>query len=213
MIFSPDDKRVVENTAVHADGTVNLGIHDGVGADDHAVGQVVVFTAFRNCARQAQVIGIELRKVGGKRHIAGTDLAGFVLYDRVHRDAVIVQQLAPNRESIKLLDPAGSLADTSAEKHIEFQPALTAEPNQRRDIQRFEKSHHGIRRVHPKRIRFSTGSRFRIDNGWFHSSHSNARSSIHLAEISFTSPPVPGIFYLTEYPVSETDRPGTGHKS
>ena len=124
MIFAPDDKRVVENTAVHADGTVNLGIHDGVGADDHAIGQVVVFTAFRNCARQAQVIGIELRKVGGKRHLAGTDLAGFVLYDRVHRDAVIVQQLAPNRESIKLLDPAGSLADTPAEKHIEFQPRL-----------------------------------------------------------------------------------------
>lgn len=63
--------------------------------------------------------------------------------------SVIVQQLAPNRESIKLLDPAGRLADTPAEKHIEFQPALAAEPNQRRDIQRFEKSHHGIRRVHP----------------------------------------------------------------
>lgn len=63
--------------------------------------------------------------------------------------SVIVQQLAPNRESIKLLDPAGRLADTPSEKHIEFQPALAAEPNQRRDIQRFEKSHHGIRRVHP----------------------------------------------------------------
>lgn len=63
-----------------------------------------------------------------------------------------MQQLAPNRESIKLLDPAGRLADTPAEKHIEFQPALAAEPNQRRDIQRFEKSHHRIRRVHPKRI-------------------------------------------------------------
>ena len=53
--------------------------------------------------------------------------------------SVIVQQLAPNRESIKLLDPAGRLADTPAEKHIEFQSALAAEPNQRRDIQRFEK--------------------------------------------------------------------------
>ena len=35
----------------------------------------------------------------------------------------------------------------------------------------------------------------------------------HLAEISFTSPPVPGIFYPTEYFVSETDRPGTEHRS
>ena len=70
-----------------------------------------------------------------------------------------------------------------------------------------------IRRVHPKRIRLSTGSRFRIDNGRFHSSHSNARSFIHLVKISFTSPPAPGIFYPTEYSVSETDRPGTGHRS
>ena len=70
-----------------------------------------------------------------------------------------------------------------------------------------------IRRVHPKRIRLSTGSRFRINNGRFHSSHSNARSSIHLAKISFTSPPAPGIFYPTEYSVSETDRPGTEHRS
>ena len=124
-----------------------------------------------------------------------------------------MQQLAPNRESIKLLDLAGRLADTPSEKHIEFQPALAAEPNQRRDIQRFEKSHHGIRRVHPKRIRLSTGSRFMIDNGRFHSSHSNARSSIHLAKISFTSPPAPGIFYPTEYSVSEIDRPGTEHRS
>lgn len=70
-----------------------------------------------------------------------------------------------------------------------------------------------IRRVHPKRIRLSTGSRFRIDNGRFHSSHSNARSFIHLVKISFTSPPAPGIFYLTEYSVSETDRPETEHRS
>ena len=174
MIFAPDDKRVVENTAVHADGTVNLGIHDGGCADDHAVRQVVIFTAFRNCARQAQVVGIELRKVSGKRHIAGTDLAGFVFYDRVHRDAVIVQQLAPNRESIKLLDPAGRLADTPAKKHIEFQPALAAEPNQRRNIQRFEKSHHRVRRVHPKVERRRAGGRFRVNHSRFHSSHSNA---------------------------------------
>ena len=33
------------------------------------------------------------------------------------------------------------------------------------------------------------------------------------AQISFTGLPAPEIFYLTEYPVSETDRPGTGHRS
>ena len=48
--------------AVHADRAVDLGIHNGGGADDHAVGQVVIFTVFRNCVRQLQVVGIELHK-------------------------------------------------------------------------------------------------------------------------------------------------------
>ena len=63
LIFAPDDEWIVENAAVHADGTVDLGIHDGGGADDHAVGQVVVFTVFRCLVCQAQIIGAELRKV------------------------------------------------------------------------------------------------------------------------------------------------------
>lgn len=62
MIFAPDDKRIVENAAVHADCAVDFGIHNGGGADDHAVSQVVIFTVFRNCARQPQVVGVELRK-------------------------------------------------------------------------------------------------------------------------------------------------------
>ena len=32
MIFAPDEKRIVENAAVHADSAVDLGIHDGGGA-------------------------------------------------------------------------------------------------------------------------------------------------------------------------------------
>ena len=78
MIFAPDDEWIVKNTAVHADGAVDLGIHDGGGADDHAVGQIVIFTAFRYFVCQPQVVGAELRKVGGERHIAGADLVGFV---------------------------------------------------------------------------------------------------------------------------------------
>ena len=149
MIFAPDEKRIVENAAVHADGAVDLGIHDGGGADDHAVGQIVIFTAFRNCARQPQVVGIELRKVGGKRHIAGTDFVVFVLHDSVHCNTVILQQLAPYRKYIKLFDFTCRLSDASAKEHIEFQPAPAAEPVKRRHIQRFEKGHHGVRCAHP----------------------------------------------------------------
>ena len=53
-VSAPDEKGIVENAAVHADRAVKLGIHDGGGADDHAVRQVVVFAAFRSCLRQAQ---------------------------------------------------------------------------------------------------------------------------------------------------------------
>ena len=78
MIFAPDDEWIVENAAVHADGAVDLGIHDGGGADDHAARQVVIFTAFHYFVCQPQVVGAELCKIGGKRHVAGADLAGFV---------------------------------------------------------------------------------------------------------------------------------------
>ena len=88
-----------------------------------------------------------------------------------------MQQLASKREQVKLLDLAGSLADTPVEKHIEFQPALAAEPDKRRDIQRFEKRHHGVWRVHPERIRLSAGCRFRVDHSRFHSSRSNPVSA------------------------------------
>ena len=63
LIFVPDEEWIVENAAVHADGPVDFGIHDGGGADDHAVRQVVIFTALCRLARQAQIIGAELRKV------------------------------------------------------------------------------------------------------------------------------------------------------
>ena len=34
---TPNQERIVENAAVHAHGPVELRIHDGRGADDHAV--------------------------------------------------------------------------------------------------------------------------------------------------------------------------------
>ena len=36
-IAAPNEEGVVENTAVHAHGSVDLGVDDGRGADDHAV--------------------------------------------------------------------------------------------------------------------------------------------------------------------------------
>ena len=36
-VLAPNEKGIVENAAVHAHGSVKLRIHDGGGADDHAV--------------------------------------------------------------------------------------------------------------------------------------------------------------------------------
>ena len=36
-VLAPNEKGIVENAAVHAHGPVELGIHNGGGADDHAV--------------------------------------------------------------------------------------------------------------------------------------------------------------------------------
>ena len=83
MVPAPDDKGVVKNAAVHAHRAVQLGIHNGGGADDHTVGQIMVFTALGHMPRQTQIVGVELRKTVRKRHIAGTDLAGFVFYNSV----------------------------------------------------------------------------------------------------------------------------------
>jgi len=48
-ISSPDDEGVIEDAAVHAHSTVDFGIDDGGGSDDHAAfGQIPVLAAFCN---------------------------------------------------------------------------------------------------------------------------------------------------------------------
>lgn len=122
-VSAPDNERIIENAAVHADGTVDFGIHNGGCPDNHAFRQIVVFAVFGYGACQPQVIGVELRKAARKRHIAGADLTVPVFHDSIYRYAVILQQLTPDRKQSELPDPACRPADTPAEKHIEFQPA------------------------------------------------------------------------------------------
>lgn len=177
MVPAPDDKGVVKNAAVHAHRAVQLGIHNGGGADDHTVGQIMVFTALGHMPRQTQIVGVELRKTVRKRHIAGTDLAVLVLHNGIDGNRIVFEQLPSHRKHIKLLDFAGGLADAEAQQHIEFHPAPAAKANQRRNIQRFEKGYHGVGRVHPKGISLRAGSRFRVDHSRFHCARSNPAES------------------------------------
>ena len=168
VVPAPDEEGGVENAAVHADGTVKLGIHDGGGTDDHTVGEIMVLAALRRLTRQAQIIGNELRQAGRVRNVAGGDLAVPVLHDGIHRQGVISQQVATHRERIELPDLLHRPADAPAQQHVEFQPFLPAEPDKGRHIQRFEKGHHGVGRVHPEGVSLCPRGGFGIDDDRLH---------------------------------------------
>lgn len=74
-VLAPDEEGVVVYAAVHAYCAVYLGLDEGGGADDHAVGEVMVCAGLGDLAGQAQVVGIELLQVVGEGHVAGTDFA------------------------------------------------------------------------------------------------------------------------------------------
>ena len=173
VIFAPDEKRIVENAAVHAHGAVDLGVRKGRGADDHAIGQVVVFTALGRLLRQAQVIGVKSGEIGGKGHVAGGDLAVSVFYNGIHRYGIVLQQLLPHGEEIKLLYLRCGSADAPAKEHIEFQSPPAAEPEERGHVQRLKKRYHGVGRLHPQGKGFGAGGAFRVDTDRFHSARSH----------------------------------------
>ena len=63
FIFSPDHKGVIEYTAVHTHCTVNAVLGQGGGADDHAVLQIVVLTAFSHLGGKCQILCTNLPSV------------------------------------------------------------------------------------------------------------------------------------------------------
>ena len=44
-VFAPDDERIIEHAAIHADSPVDFGIDNGRGADNHAISRQVVVPA------------------------------------------------------------------------------------------------------------------------------------------------------------------------
>ena len=60
LVFAPDDKRVIEYAAVHANGAVDLSVDYCGCADDHAVfGQIPVSAAFRDICGKFKIFPIE----------------------------------------------------------------------------------------------------------------------------------------------------------
>ena len=150
-VFAPDQKGIVENAAVHTDGTINLGIHNGGGTDDHTgFRQIPVLTGFCYLDGLGQVFEVEGIQILGEGEIAGTDFAGFVLYDGIYCDGIILNQFVTNRQNIEFFDPGSGFSDAEGKEHIEFQMISAADPDQIGHIHGFEKGNHGIGRLHPE---------------------------------------------------------------
>src|SRR5699024_6366751 len=166
-ISAPDDKRIVENAAVHSDSSVDFRIDNSRSADDHTVfGQVSVLTACRSPGRIFQILPVEFMQIRFIRKVTGTDFAFFVFYNSVHCYRVVLYELIPHRKDVKFLYLYGNSANTISKQHIEFQLSSPADPDQIRHIKCLEKSYHRIGRFHPKLIRRSPPGVFWINFFW-----------------------------------------------
>lgn len=162
-VASPDQKRIIENTAVHTDSAVYFRIDDRRRADHHTfAGKIPVPTGVGDLGGVCQIFPIERVQVVRKQNVAGTDLPVFVFDDRVYGDFVIAHQLVPDGKQIKFLYPDGGLSDAPVEKHIEFHLFSFAGFDQIRHIRCFKECYHRVRSPHPKHERCGSGRFFRI---------------------------------------------------
>lgn len=163
-ISAPEEKGIVENTAVHANHAVQLRVGDGGSADDHAVfGQIMILTAFRHPGSMLQIRFSEALQIFPVQDIAGTDFSCSVFDDGVDGNGIVLDQLITYGEQVEFPDVRGSLSDAVIQEHIEFQLLFAAEPDQIGDIHGFEKGNHGIRRFHPEFEGHGSGGIFRVD--------------------------------------------------
>ena len=148
---APDQKGIVENTAVHSYGTVDFGVDDGRGADDHAgFGQIPVLTAFCHLGSVGEIVPVKLIQISGEQEIAGTDFSVFIFYNGIYGNGIVLYQLISYRKQVEFRDTGGSFANTVIQKHIEFQMLSSADADQVGHIHGFEKGNHGIGCLHPE---------------------------------------------------------------
>jgi len=162
-VFSPNHKRIVEDSAVHAHRAVNFRVDYGGSSNHHALRKVVIPASLGNLACQLKVVAVEFLDVVIERHIARAYLAGFVLNNCVHGKRIVLKKLSAHWKQKKFLHPAGGFSHAPAQKHIEFEFAAVAQPYKRRNVQRLEKSDHRIGRVHPKLKSLRPRSRIRVN--------------------------------------------------
>lgn len=93
-VFAPDDKRIIKNTAIHTNRTINFCIYNSRCADYHAViRQVSVLRIFSCPGCISQVVLIELIQIIRIWNIAGAHRSILVLYHCVECNRIILHQL------------------------------------------------------------------------------------------------------------------------
>ena len=148
-VFAPDQEGIVEYAAVHADGSVYIVLRQGRRAYDHAVGKVVVLTAFGYLTGQAQIVGVELFQVVRKGDVAGAYFPVFIGDNGADGYAVVLDQLLADWKHIELLGAACRPSYAPAHQHVEFHPGPPAHPDQTGYVQCLEKGEHRHRGGHP----------------------------------------------------------------
>ena len=90
-VSSPYHKRVIENPAIHANGSVNLCVYNGRCANNHTfVRQVPVSTAFSNLQCVFHILLSEHFNVFGKEYVTRRHLAFFVPDDGIDSKPVVL---------------------------------------------------------------------------------------------------------------------------
>ena len=149
FVLAPYQKRIIEHSAVHADGSVYVILCEGGCSDNHTLGQVVIPAAFGNLLCQPQVICIELMQIIGVRDIAGADFTLPVGDNSVDGNRVVLHQSLADGKHIEFLDAACCPSDAPAHQHVELQPCPLADPDKTRDIHYLEKGEHWHGSIHP----------------------------------------------------------------
>ena len=62
FILAPNQERVVEHTAIHANSPVNVVLRESGSTYDHAFSHVMIYTAFSHTVSQPQIILVELQQ-------------------------------------------------------------------------------------------------------------------------------------------------------
>lgn len=148
-VFSPNQKGVVEYSAVHPYRPVYFVLCKGGCPDDHAVRQVMIAATFGHLFCEPQVIGVELPQVRGERNVAGAYFTFLVGDYGIDGNMVVLYQFPADRQHVEFLDAACSLSDTPAHKHVEFQSFPLACPDKAGHVHCLEKSEHRHGCVHP----------------------------------------------------------------